>query len=220
MQLEDDSLNKKYRDRLRILLIIYFFSEPYSSSDKLHLIGVLKSEVKIQKLDFLIRYPSYLCYELILKLRENPAIDQLEIKNIVRKIIKSEEPQIRTIDMKKFLYGAWEYLDRTISFLKAHGLIDFKSELGKDFKQRKKEYYLTTLGKTNIEKALKALPSIGWYAERCELIKKYFGDLGGTDLKALQYQHEEYKDAMINQYIQDIEQQTTILFKEEFKEAI
>ena len=216
----EDALAKKYRDRLRILFIIYFFSEPYVDPENSRYVGILRSEVRIQKLDFLIRYPSYLCYELILKVKDNPSLDRDQIKKIIKHIIESDEPQLRTVEMKKFLYGAWEHLDKKIAFLKAHGLINFTSQIGRDLREHKKEYYLTEFGKQKVESGLAEMPSAAWYSERCGLIKKFFGDLKGTELKALQYRHEEYKEALINQYILDIEQQTKKLFSEEFQESL
>lgn len=216
----DHNPNKRYRDRLRILLIIYFFSEDCSDAKNPSIVGLLKSEVKIQKLDFFIRYPSYLCYELILKMEEDSAIDREEVKSIVREILESNEPEMRTLDMKKFLYGAWESLDLTLNFLKAHGLIDFDSKVGSDLHRYQKEYFLTRLGKTKVLEGLSSIPGLEWYNNRCLLIKKYFGNLSGTELKALQYGHEKYKGALINEYIQDISYETRELFVKSFKEEI
>ncbi|PWS32262.1 hypothetical protein [Pedobacter paludis] len=216
----EENLNKKYRDRLRILLIIYFFSEPFQDNDKPKVIARLKSEVKVQKLDFLIRYPSYLCYELMLKMNEDSSIDRSEIKKLVGEIIDSHEPEIRTIDMRKFLYGAWENLDKTINFLKSHGLIDFESKIDSSLKQYNKEYFLTSFGKQKVENGLNTISGLKWYSDRCAIIKKYFGDLKGSELKALQYGHTQYKDAMINQYIHDIAEEAKNMFNKEFNEAL
>ena len=212
--------NKRHRDRLRIFLIIYHFSEPFINVDKPHLVGLLKSEVRIQKLDFLIRYPSYLCYELILKMQEDPLINRNEIETVVKTIFSSQEPQLRTQEMKKFLYGAWEDLDKTISFLMAHGLIDFDSKVGSNLKKYDKEYFLTQLGKDKIEAGLRELPGLQWYQQRCNLIKKYFGDMKGSELKALQYEHDAYKGALINDYIKDIAELTEQLYNREFQKEI
>lgn len=216
----DKNNTKRYRDRFRILLIIYFFSESFYDPTRPQLVGLLKSEVRIQKLDFLIRYPSYLCYELILMVQEDPKQDRTSIKRIVKDIFDSQEPELRTNDMKKFLYGAWEKLDKTVAFLMAHGLVYFDSKRGSTLKQYQKEYYLTQYGKNKVEAGLKAINSFKWYEQRCEMIKKYFGDLKGSDLKALQYEHESYKDALINDYIRDIALQTKQLFTEEFNESL
>lgn len=50
---------KKFRDCLRIMIILYTFCDPLEdkTSGKY---GVFRSEIKIQALDFLLRYPDFL----------------------------------------------------------------------------------------------------------------------------------------------------------------
>jgi hypothetical protein len=83
--------------------------------------------------------------------------------------------------------------------------------------QYQKEYYLTNYGVEKIEKGLAKLSSLKWYVDRCELIKKYFGDLSGTELKQMQYEHPEYRDANWNEKIQDIETRVRKRFEEQYK---
>jgi len=51
---------RHYKDRIRIFFIIYIFSEPCNDQNYDDCCRVLHTEVKIQKLDFLIRNPDYL----------------------------------------------------------------------------------------------------------------------------------------------------------------
>jgi hypothetical protein len=99
----------QYRDRLRILLIIYFFSEDYHDASTPHWVKVFRSEVKIQKIDFLIRYPDYLCFE-ILELMVGSKFSPEEIKTVVMSIFLDDEPEVRREDMLRYLFGAYEYL--------------------------------------------------------------------------------------------------------------
>lgn len=57
------------------------------------------------------------------------------------------------------------------------------------------------------------LPFLQWYKERCLLIKKYFGDKNGTQLKDIQYQIETYAKTPYGQLIPNI----SYLVKEKFK---
>lgn len=100
-----------YRDRLRILLILYFFSENYSDNSTPELVKVLYSEVKIQKIDFLIRYPDYLCFELM---KQKTSANSDDIKKIIKNIYNSKEPDVRKEEMLRYIYGAYEDIDDII----------------------------------------------------------------------------------------------------------
>jgi hypothetical protein len=49
------------------------------------------------------------------------------------------------------------------------------------------------------------VPAAGWYFSRCALIKRYFADASGTQLKNRQYAIEGYREIPLGDYIQDIE---------------
>lgn len=91
-----DSANS-YRSKLRILLILYFFSEEIKGEkEKKSHIKQFKSEVRIQKIDFLIRYPDYLAAELLELIelgKDDKDVD--EIKNVIVSIFKENEPELR-----------------------------------------------------------------------------------------------------------------------------
>lgn len=209
-------MEKNWRDKLRIFLVIYFFSDKYDDVENPQWVRLLKGETKIQKIDFLIRYPSYLCYELM-NLKN---VDASEIKIIVKAIFDSKEPEIRRIDMQRFFFGAWESIDEIISFLESHGLIKFFSRKSSDDRVIDKEYFITHLGSEKIEKGLQELNFLNWYKERCALISKYFGDLKGTELRVNQYSHPEYASTPIGEYIKDIEARTRELFTNKYSEPI
>lgn len=210
---------RKYRDRLRILLIIYYFSENYSDSENIKLVKLLKDEVKIQKIDFLIRYPDYLAYELLEIVSEEKA-NSLDIKNIVIQIFKSEEPTIRKDEMEKFFFGAWESIDDVIAFLHSINFIEFESKRYVDGKIGQKYYYLTQMALDKIDNNLFSNDSLKWYFNRCELIKKYFGDLTGKELRVNQYKHQEYKTTPFKEYIKGIEYKVKKKYNELYKEEL
>ncbi|MGL5277255.1 hypothetical protein [Myroides sp.] len=64
------------------------------------------------------------------------------------------------------------------------------------------------------------LPSLRWYVNRCLLIKKYFGDLNGTQLKIAQYQVQEYRDTSYKNYIGSIQELVIKEYKELYKEQL
>ncbi|PFV34817.1 hypothetical protein COL01_10745 [Bacillus thuringiensis] len=192
-----------YKDRIRIFLILYLFSEEISDQNETCK-RVFKSEVRIQKIDFLLRNPDYFAYELILFAKDGK-IDKDECKKIVKNIFYSREPSIRRLEMERFFFGAYEDIDDVISFLKSIDFINFKSRRSVDLKTIDKHYYITDFACNKFENTIKKLSSIQWYINRCKLIKRYFGDLSGTQLKVMQYQIDEYRNTSYKDHITDIQ---------------
>jgi hypothetical protein len=194
-----------YRERLRVLLILYFFSEEYVEPLEPTLVRVFYSEVKIQKIDFLLRYPSYLCFELLRLHQETGVPSGPDVQQIVSDIFAKGEPELRTDEMKRFFFGAYQDLDDIIGFLKSVGLVEFRKQTSMGLKDIRKAYFLTQDGIQRIERGLANVPSASWYFDRCQLIKRYFADASGTQLKNRQYAIEEYRETPLGDYIQDIE---------------
>lgn len=201
MELEEQI--RAYKDRLRIFLILYFFSENYSSPDNAAYKKIFKSEVRIQKIDFLIRNPDYLAYELLVEAKKTP-VKKDEIKSIVKGIFQKGEPQFRRLDMERFFFGAYEDIDDVIAFLKSIDFIGFSSKKSTDLKTIEKSYYITDFALNKVSTALASLPSLQWYVDRCELIKTYFGNLTGSQLKVAQYEINEYRNTSFKEFIGDI----------------
>jgi hypothetical protein len=195
-----------YRERLRILLILYYFSDKLENELDDRLVRVFYSEVKIQKVDFLIRYPSYLCHELLRLHEESGIPSKMEVSGLIESIFSSKEPQLRTDDMQRFFFGAYEELDDIIAFLKGIDFVDFRSRKDVSFRDVQKAYYITKLGASKIEMVLPSIEAAQWYIARCQLIKYYFGNQSGSDLKQRQYEIEVYKETPLGDYIADIEE--------------
>lgn len=208
-----------YKDRIRIFFIIYVFSEPCNDQNYDDCCRVLHTEVKIQKLDFLIRNPDYLCFEL-LELCNRNDIDKKEIKDIIKNIFYSHEPQIRRLEMEKFFFGAYEDIDNVISFLVSVGFVRFITQRNSVLKLTEKSYYVTTLADEKIRLFMDNAPYLKWYMDRCLLIKKYFGEYSGTQLKNLQYKIDRYRDTTYREYIQNIEDLVRQKYCEEYGEIL
>lgn len=200
--LEEEKI-RVYKDRLRIFLIIYTFSEQHIDDEAPSLKRIFKSEQRIQKIDFLLRNPDYLSFELI-NIAKKDHYKKEEIKDIIKSIFDSHEPVFRRLEMERFFFGAYEDIDNIIAFLKSFGLIDFTSKRSIDLKTVEKKYYITQYSIDKFESKIKDLPALKWYVDRCLLIKKYFGDLTGSQLRISQYQIEEYKNTSYRDYIGSI----------------
>lgn len=210
---------RAYKDRIRIFLILYFFSEDYFDEDNPQLKKVFYTETKIQKIDFLLRNPDYLALEL-LNLAEKGLRDKNEIKTIVEKIFQDEEPVLKRLDMEKFFFGAYEDIDDVISFLKAYGFIEFSSAKSTDLKTVDKKYFVTEYAINKVENILPELPSLQWYVDRCKLIKEFFGDKTGTALRKMQYEIEQYKETSWRDYIKNIQDEVKSKYFDLYGEAL
>ncbi|QOR65101.1 hypothetical protein IM538_14805 [Cytobacillus suaedae] len=215
-----------YRSRLRILLILYYFSEEIEDVGKENISyrKKFKSEVRIQKIDFLIRYPDYLAAELLWLIESgevNSEIQKNEIKSIIINIFRDNEPEIKREDMLRFFFGAYEDIDDIIAFLVSVGFIEYTSKRSSIGRIYEKVYYLTNLGCEKIEnEILTNLEKASWYKKRCEIIKVYFGSLTGSELKVRQYEHKEYKSTPLNEYIIGIQFEVVEKFRDIFNEEL
>lgn len=215
----DYSKIRIYKDRIRIFFIIYFFGEEYNDPSHPNCCKVLHTEVKIQKLDFLLRNPDYLAYELM-ELLKTGTVRKAEIRDEIKKIFAENEPEVRRLEMERFFFGAYEDIDHVIAFLISCGFIEYTSERDSNLRVIKKNYYVTKEADQKMNENYKNLEMLNWYVERCELIKKYFGDFSGSDLKALQYQIEEYRNTSYKEYINDIQELVKNQFFKEFGEKL
>ncbi|WP_192822103.1 hypothetical protein [Rufibacter sp. LB8] len=217
--LEDVAI-RFYKDRFRVLLILYFFAEDIPTDKKKGYTKAFKSEVKIQALDFLIRNPDYLAYELLVLAENDPCIDKAEVKGIVKMIFSNNEPIIRRVEMERFFYGAYEDIDNIVAFLKSIGFIDFESQKRIDGRVANKVYYVSDLAIDRIEKSLSQMPSIQWYFDRCTLLKRFFGEVTGSELKISQYKVEEYKNTLYKTYISEITEKVKEMYQDFYGEKL
>jgi hypothetical protein len=218
MEINYDEI-RKYKDRIRIFLIIYFFAKEYEDNEFQDCCKVLYTEVLIQKLDFLLRNPDYLAYEL-LELVSDGNANKEDVRNIIKEIFTQREPEIRRLEMEKFFFGAYENIDEVIAFLMSIDFIKFESKRDKKLRVTNKAYYITNKADEAVKKHLSNMDAIKWYAKRCELIKKYFGDFTGSELKALQYKIDDYKNTSYNEYISEIQELVLEKYYEEYGEKI
>ncbi len=214
-----EDIIRLYKDRIRIFLIIYFFSEEFHDSTNLNLVRVLYTETRIQKIDFLLRNPDYFALEL-LNLLPTKKHNRNQIKNVIIDIFKNREPEIRRLEMEKFFFGAYEDIDDVIAFLESYGFIVFKSKRNIELNVIDKQYYVTKYAKEKTDKVLSEMDSLKWYIDRCEQIKQYLGDYTGTQLKNMQYEEETYRNTSYKEFIADVQEKVKTIFKREFGENL
>lgn len=214
----EDAL-RKFRDRLRIIIILYTCCDRLDHHKKDHY-GIFRGEIKIQALDFLLRYPDFLSMELMSLIDEGAAVDQSEIREIIHQIYQQKEPEIRVEEMEKFFNGAYESIDEVISFHVGVGFLHHESKRRTDGKNYDKQYYITNDCVTRIEEHLKEIAAVKWYFERCELLKRYFNHFSGTELKSRQYRYTEYSGVSYKSYIKNINGRVNAAYFQHFKRQL
>ncbi|TAJ07947.1 hypothetical protein DMA11_21875 [Marinilabiliaceae bacterium JC017] len=217
--MEIDNQLRKFRDRLRIIIILYTFCDRLQN-DPNGYFGVFRSEIKIQALDFLLRYPDFLSMELMDLVDNDKTLDQDIVKNTIINIYQNKEPNIRVEEMEKFFHGAYESIDAVIAFHVSVGFLKHDSKKRTDGKNYDKNYYITQYCANKIETHLKSIPALEWYFNRCELIKKYFNQFTGTILKERQYRYAEYSNISYRSHIQNINDKVKLTFTKRFNHQL
>lgn len=203
-------------DVARLLLIVDRFAVPPDASieslrcrPERPFVRYLTPEYYLQKLDFLVRYPAYLAYELI-ELHDRgiaAATDANEVKGLVRQLIEDQEPELRTTPFRRFWRGAYESIDRVEAWWHAHGLAYTGTEPRREgitAARPQKYFFLTAQGEQTAANLIAQVPDALWYYDRISLIHRFFGALTAAELKAMQYSHPSYKEAQLNEYIPDL----------------
>lgn len=193
-----------YQDAVRLLLLIAEAAEQFPSpppeaapSDA---VAVLHSQVLLQKLDFWLRNPDYLADELISRFESDGNREDLDL---ARQILESDEPEVRSYQMLRHLFGAYEPLDEALSVLRAPGLI-VRRKRGVPGHTAQHDYYLTVAGRETAQRIVQSVPELDYYVERAKLVADLAAGRRGSALRDIQYLQPEYADAEIGTRIAGI----------------
>jgi hypothetical protein len=199
-------------DAARLLLILARFAGPIGNEVRRlpafpghDVVRHFTPEYYVQKLDFLVRYPGYLAYELteLHRLNVEAARERDEVMRLVRTVLREREPERMTLPFRKFWRGAYERLDDVEAWWYARRLVYTALE-SKGGARPQKHYFLTELALTEAQRLVSAVEHAGWYALRVDLIHCFFGGMSAARVKDLQYGHEAYRQAQLNEVIPDL----------------
>jgi len=87
----------------------------------------MRSQLRLQALDFWLRNPDYLADEL---LNEYDRIGDASLVEEARRILDDREPEVRRLPMTKYMFGAYEPLDDVLAPLVTYGLIKHAASAG------------------------------------------------------------------------------------------
>lgn len=186
----------RMQDAVRILLLIDMAAEPVDSTKfatadppLATAVGIVRTQVRLQKLDFWVRNPDYLANEL-LNDYENGDQDPT-LLTMAGEILDSEEPELRRYPMLRYLFGAYEDLEDALSVLRQADLV-VRRKKGRPGHVTRTDYYITQAGKALAARIRTDYPDLGWYSSRAALVVLLSDGQGATTLKERQYLVEEY----------------------------
>jgi hypothetical protein len=202
-----------WQDAVRLLLLIDAAAEDVGDGTDVPegTVGVVRTQVKVQKLDFWLRYPDYLANELLNEFDQYP--DDPGLVRLAGRILDSDEPDLRRLPMLRGKFGAFEQMDTAMAVLVSRGLVTKRDRLGEK-RVIRHDYYLLAAGRETVRDLLAEAPSLAWYAKRTRLLVALTEGLGGTDLKTRQYLQREYADTPTGSYIPPITERVRARLRE------
>lgn len=146
----------------------------------------IRAESRLHALDFWLRNPDYLAFELLELNEQTPDAALVEQ---ARKLIDDEE---RHFPMLRHLFGAYSELDAPLNLLRCY-------ELAWDVRRpaslnRRRDIYLLAKGEQLLTNKLDAVPELAYYAERARWVARVAGDRHGRQLKDFQKRLETYRE--------------------------
>lgn len=186
----------RMQDAVRILMLIDMAGEPVvgntlavSDPPLSAAVSVVRTQIRLQKLDFWVRNPDYLANEL---LNDYESGDQdLALLQIAGEILDSEEPELRRYPMLRYLFGAYEDLEDALAVLRQSDLV-IRRKKGRPSHVTRTDYYLTQSGQDMAARIRQQYPELAWYSTRAALVILLADGQGATTLKDRQYLVDEY----------------------------
>ena len=197
----------RMQDAVRILMLVDRAAEPIDppavAGDPAlaTAIGVVRSQVRLQKLDFWVRNPDYLANELLRDYRDGDRDPAL--LTMAGEILDSEEPELRRYPMLRYLFGAYEDLDDALAVLRQADLVVVRRR-GRVGHINRTDYYLLAAGQAKADQIATDYPDLGWYRSRSALVVELADGQGATALKDRQYIQDEYVNTPYGQRIPSI----------------
>jgi hypothetical protein len=190
---------------IRLLAVIGYIGDPVGGNDPAGTAKVIRSELRLQALDFWLRNPDYLADEFVTAV-EAGCLPRRYL-TVAEGLLTDPEPALHHFPMPKWFFGAYEPVDDAFALLDVYGLAQIR-RLGVPPKRDRSQFFLTDAGLTAAEE-LATDPILGWYVSQARLVGEIAGNDTGTQLKLRQYAQEEYAEAKWGTTIESIGDQVT-----------
>lgn len=174
---------------IRLLVLMDRTGEGIADGDPPTAVKAVRSEVRLQAMDFWMRNPDYLADELISAVESGALADGF--LDIARGLLDDPEPDLHYYPMPRWFYGAYEAIDDAMALLETYGLATFRRTGEPGSKSYRNQTFLTAAGERAVGE-LTADPVLGWYVRQAELVALVAGDTVGSKLKERQYEQATY----------------------------
>lgn len=173
---------------IRLLALLRQAGEPAGApGDPPGAVLAMRSELRLQALDFWLRNPDYLADELLTEV-EAGRLDNARYVEVASSLLTDPEPSLRHYPMPRWLFGAYEPLDDAFAHLEAYGLaIMRRTPSG-----HRNQFFLLSDGVAAGDELAAATSALSWYPRQVGLVLLVAGDQTGSQLKARQYQQASY----------------------------
>jgi len=174
---------------IRLLVLMDRTGEAVADGDPPSAVKAVRSELRLQAMDFWMRNPDYLADELISAVASGALATGM--LTLARGLLDDPEPDLHYYPMPRWFYGAYEAIDDAMSLLETYGLATFRRSGEPGSKSHRNQMFLTAAGEQAVVE-LTADPVLGWYARQADLVALVAGDTVGSKLKERQYEQATY----------------------------
>jgi hypothetical protein len=189
------------QDAVRILFLLDRAGQPIRPGAPSGAVSACYTQTRLQSMLFWMRNPDYLANELVNEYEAGRTAR--EAVEEAARIMRSDEPDLRTFHMVRFFYGAYEALDDSLALLRSVGFLQ-QQRLGTPTRVKEHAYFLLPAGREAANRMLVEMPAVQWYADRASLIGRIAGDAAGTALKQRQHDTFEYHETQLGERIRSI----------------
>lgn len=155
----------------------------------------VRSELRLQALDFWLRNPDYLADELLTEV-EAGRLDSSYV-DVASALLDDPEPSLRHYPMPRWFYGAYEPLDDAFAHLEAYGLAVMRRTPG----GHRNQFFLLPAGVAAADDLEAADSALSWYPRQVQLVLLVARDQLGGQLKARQYEQTSYAGTELGTHI-------------------
>lgn len=174
---------------IRLLVLLDRTGEAVLHGDPDAAVKAVRSELRLQAMDFWMRNPDYLADELITQFE----VGDLEHSYVetARGLLDDPEPDLHWYPMPRWFYGAYEAIDDAVALLETYGLAIFRRTGVPGAKSQGNQLFLTGKGAEAVAELGKD-EVLSWYLRQADLVALVAKDTVGSKLKDRQYEQSTY----------------------------
>lgn len=174
---------------IRLLVLLKCCGEAVVDGDPDVAVKAVRSELRLQAMDFWMRNPDYLADELITQIERGDLADSY--LKTARALLEDPEPDLHWYPMPRWFYGAYEAIDDAVALLETYGLATFRRTGEAGAKSQRNSLFLTDRGSNAVAELAKD-PVLSWYERQAELVALVAKENVGSKLKDRQYEQATY----------------------------